>query len=255
MRISTTPRLYLCVDNPEALEHGSLPNYRPQQTGATIGSQGADWHLYDSAGSVAASHAAIRWLQGRYVLVDLCGATYINADPTRDDPLGKLKLVALRDGDRLKLGKYCISVHLETPLLDTQAYGADHLRELNLGSLLGRDPTALLTQAPISDRTRHNNDDSRTPDQVLSAFLGQGAKRTSADPLQHLAPLHTPPQPPEELREVTIRLSTDYAADYSGTVRQAITLPAPADTKPSPPDTMTESPATNATRNHDETDL
>ncbi len=233
MHTPTTPQLYLCVDNPEALEHGSLPNYRPQQTGATIGSQGADWHLYDSAGSVATSHAAIRWMDGRYVLVDLCGATYINA---HRDPLGKLKLVALRDGDRLTLGKYRISVHLETSLLDTRTYGADHLRELNLGSLLGLDPSALLTQTPISDRTRHTNETIRAPDQVLSAFLGENTQLTSSDPLQHLPPLQTEPHPPIELQATPIRLSTDYATDHSGTVRQAITLPSPTNTPSKSPD-------------------
>ncbi len=233
MQTPTIPQLYLCVDNPEALEHGSLPNYRPQQTGATIGSQGADWHLYDSAGSVATSHAAIRWIDGRYVLVDLCGATYINA---HRDPLGKLKLVALRDGDRLKLGKYRISVHLETSLLDTRSYGADHLRELNLGSLLGLDPSAMLTQKPISDRTRRIDATAMSPDQVLNAFLGENAQLTSTDPLQHLTPPRSEPEPPIELQAAPIRLSTDYAADHSGTVRQAITLPSPTKNPPRSPD-------------------
>lgn len=233
MQTPTIPQLYLCVDNPEALEHGSLPNYRPQQTGATIGSQGADWQLYDSAGSVAISHAAIRWMDGRYVLVDLCGATYINA---HRDPLGKLQLVALRDGDRLTLGKYRISVHLETSLLDTRSYGTNHLRELNLGSLLGLDPSALLTQTMIRSHTRRIDATALSPDQVLNAFLGENTQLTSTDPLQHLAPLQPDLQPPIELQATPIRLSTDYAADHSGTVRQAITLPPPTNTPPESPD-------------------
>jgi type VI secretion system protein ImpI len=215
--MTQTSQLFLRVNNPQQLEHGSLPDFRPNQRGATIGSQGADWQLHDSAGSVSASHAAIRWIDGRYVLVDLCGQTYINA---HRDPLGHLKLVALCDGDLLTIGKYKISVHLDTPL-DTQAYGVDHLREINLSHLFGLNSAeALLHDDPMLQPVETA---SPKADLNLSEFTGQNKTFTNPDPLYHLNPINPEPKQPIGLKTIPLRLSTDYVADYTGTTRESVT--------------------------------
>ena len=219
--MSQNPELFLRVNNPQALEHGSLPDFRPKPSGATIGSQGADWRLHDSGGSVTAKHAAIRWMDGRYVLVDLCGKTYINA---QQDPLGQLQIVALRDGDFIQIGKYKISVHLDTPL-DTQAYGADHLREINLGHLLGLNTADTFLQAP--PLTVHHATPPTT-DLALNQFIGQQNQFVTTDPLAHLAPVQPEPVQPVGLAPIPLRLSDDYVADYTGTTRESVVLAAPS---------------------------
>ena len=217
--MNENPQLFLRVNNPQALEHGSLPDFRPSQRSATIGSQGADWQLHDSAGGVAASHAAIRWMDGRYVLVDLCGQTYINA---HQDPLGHLQIVALCDGDLLTIGKYKISVHLDAPL-DTQAYGADHLREINVGQLLGINTAGdLLQRPPMRLHTEKNA--TPPPDLTLNQFTGQQGQFNSTDPLDHLNPINPEPAQPVGLETIPLRLSTDYVADYTGTTRESVAL-------------------------------
>ena len=221
--MNTNPQLFLRVNNPQALEHGSLPDFRPNQRGATIGSQGADWQLYDSAGGVAASHAAIRWMDGRYVLVDLCGQTYINVDPKiHQEPLGRLQIVALCDGDLLKIGKYFISVHLDAPL-DTQSYGVVHLRAINLGHILGLNTAGdLLHSPPITSHAAQNN--TPPPDLALNQFTGQQGQFNSTDPLDHLNPINPEPAQPVGLETIPLRLSTDYVADYTGTTRESVAL-------------------------------
>lgn len=216
--MNNSPQLFLRVNNPQKLEHGSLPDFRPDQRGATIGSQGADWQLYDSAGSIAANHAAIRWMDGRYVLVDLCGKTYINA---HQDPLGRLQIVALCDGDLLTIGKYKISVHLDAPM-DTQAYGADHLREINLSQLMGLNAAdTLLQAAPETAQLTHT---TTATDLTLNQFTGQQGQFTSTDPLAHLSPIKPEPVQPVGLTPIPLRLSDDYVADYTGTTRESVAL-------------------------------
>ena len=129
------PPLFLNVTNPEQLTHGSSPSYSLQAQSMTIGSGTVDWKLYDAFGSVKGQHACIQVLDGKYVMIDLCGKTYINRHA---DPLGRMEVVAINDGDQIRIGKYRVEV-----MIDEDGYaksiGVDHIRKLDLGQLFTKE--------------------------------------------------------------------------------------------------------------------
>ncbi len=132
-------RLFLRVKNPQELGHGSLPSFSLDKDRATIGSGGVDWRLYDPMGTVEALHAEVGRMDGQFTLVDLCGKTYINE---HQDALGKMHIVALRDLDLIRIGKYEITVNIGDGAI-AAVYNVNHLRELEVGQLFniesGRD--------------------------------------------------------------------------------------------------------------------
>lgn len=123
-------RLFLMVDNPQALQQGSTPEHVFDAKGGTIGSQGASWTLSDRQGGVSAVHCEVRHEEGGFVIVDRCGHTLVN-DQTR--PLGANARARLSNGDRLHIGPYCIAVHLGgevPPLREFDARSMDFIASL-----------------------------------------------------------------------------------------------------------------------------
>lgn len=174
-----TEKLFLRIKNPRELEHGSLPSFAFEQNRATIGSGAADWCLYASDGSVESMHAEINRMDGQFTLVDLCGQTYIN---DHCDALGRMHIVALRDTDVIRIGKYQISVNIGDQEV-AAAYNVNHLRELEVGQLFlsqaDKDWMDAMPDAPVGQEVK-----SSDGHQVLQQFL------QNTDPYIANNPLH-----------------------------------------------------------------
>ena len=223
--IQPAQKLFLRVNNPQALEHGSLPSFSPHGATTTIGSGAADWRLYDSAGSVDALHAQIMTLDGRFVLADLCGDTYINH---HRDPLGKLNIVALQDTDLIRIGKYQITVNIGD-LSVAASYNVHHLRELEVDQLLKPDQgDDLLDALPYAPEPRLLP--AEDTGKELQRFLGSKTLAAEADPLKLL---RTGRQP-DRMEQIVAAPRTENTpatgaigliADYMGTTRESISQP------------------------------
>ncbi|MBF8224195.1 FHA domain-containing protein [Halomonas sp. 328] len=111
MSASLSPRVVtLIVINRERLVGPSTASHVFSLSGGTLGSAPTDdWVLQDGQRRVREGHAAIRFLEGHFCLVDCCGETFINGGRL---PLGRRRRAALRDGDELGLGGYRLRVHL-----------------------------------------------------------------------------------------------------------------------------------------------
>lgn len=100
----------LVVTNSEQLEGRSTSSFVFNQHGGTLGSSlNDDWLLQDHSGRIRPSHAEITKIDGKFCLVDVSGHTFINRTTL---PIGRQRKVALRDGDELLIGDYCLKVHL-----------------------------------------------------------------------------------------------------------------------------------------------
>ena len=76
--MTSLAKLFLVVSNPEQLTHGSRPLFGPVEHNTIISNDTTTgWRLHDATGQVRTPHAAIQIIDNRYVLVDLCGYTYI----------------------------------------------------------------------------------------------------------------------------------------------------------------------------------
>lgn len=106
-------RLSLVVDNPQALQQGSKPGHVFDAEGGTIGSQNASWTLRDRDGGVSLLHCEILLEDGAFLVIDRCGNTTVNG---QTQPLGTNACARLSNGDRLNIGPYRISVHLDEEL-------------------------------------------------------------------------------------------------------------------------------------------
>ncbi|MGP9685787.1 type VI secretion system-associated FHA domain protein TagH [Halomonas sp. AOP25-F1-15] len=110
MHANQLEAITLVVTNSEQLEGRSVSSFVFKQDGGTLGSSPHDdWLLQDHGGQIRPSHAEIIKIDGKYCLVDLSGHTYINRTTL---PVGRNRKVALRDGDELLVGEYCLKVHL-----------------------------------------------------------------------------------------------------------------------------------------------
>lgn len=100
----------LVVTNSEQLEGRSTSSFVFYNHGGTLGSSPHDdWLLQDHGKRIRPSHAEITKIDGKFCLVDLSGHTFINRTTL---PIGRHRKVALRDGDELLIGEYCLKVHL-----------------------------------------------------------------------------------------------------------------------------------------------
>jgi type VI secretion system protein ImpI len=219
-----TQQLFLRVDNPQALEHGSLPSFSPYNATTTIGSGTTDWRLYDAAGSVKPLHAQILLLDGKFVLADMCGYTYINH---HQDALGKHQVVALKDMDMIRIGKYQITVNIDSQDV-ALSYNVNHLRELEIDQLL--KPHAnndWLPNAPLRSATALQQMPVDNTQQVLHQFLESKVSSMETDPLQLLYVEEEPGQIEQIVSTPITSTSTDtnLIADYTGTTRESISQP------------------------------
>lgn len=99
--------LTLSICNLQHLQHGVIARHCFDRRGGTIGSAGAHWLLSDSAGLVAPLHCEIRWMEGRFCIIDRCNRTYLNEETVS---LGKRSPRSLREGDVVHIGTYQVQV-------------------------------------------------------------------------------------------------------------------------------------------------
>ncbi len=100
--------LTLSITNLDQLQHGVTARHRFDCKGGTIGSEGANWLIFDRDQRVAAIHCEIRWIEGKFCVIDHCNRTYLNDDL---HSLGQLAPRSLREGDQLRVGSYRLQVH------------------------------------------------------------------------------------------------------------------------------------------------
>ncbi len=225
------PPLFLNVTNPEQLTHGSSPAYSLQEQSMTIGSGAADWRLYDAFGSVKAQHACIQVLDGKYVMIDLCGNTYINR---HTDPLGKMEVVAINDGDQIRIGKYRVEV-----MIDEDGYaksiGVDHIRKLDLGQLFTKENeldrlTRTAGYKQLSDKKTEDTSNPlnellekpKTVDALAALLKGQEDEDTIARRHPILADTNE-----------ALSISLASVADVGNSMQEAISLPSYEHLRPS----------------------
>lgn len=108
-RMHEDARLYLVVANPVRLDIGCRPAHDFDRHGGSIGSGEATWRLSDAFGWVAPRHAELFVLDSAFCLRDVVGMTWVNG---AEAPLGKGRVVALRDGDIVRIGSFTINVAL-----------------------------------------------------------------------------------------------------------------------------------------------
>ncbi|MEJ5861952.1 FHA domain-containing protein [Pseudomonas farsensis] len=168
--------LTLSICNLQQLQHGVIARHRFGRRGGTIGSDGAHWLLNDSAGLVAPVHCEIRWLEGRFCIIDRCSRTYLNEEPVC---VGERSPRSLREGDVLRIGPYRVQVR----------FPSEHAHSGALKDCFTAWPPVL--DALLADR--FVSDEPAAPSRPLPALdiCHVFAQRIETDPL---AALETGPQ-------------------------------------------------------------
>lgn len=139
------PTLTLVVANPETLAGRFSVRHCFDSRGGYVGSdpEACDWTLPDTEGAVRPVHASLHYRDGRFILRDESGATYING-ATR--ALGRGQPVALSEGDLLVLGRYQLEVHMDH--VGPSSAGDGDLEALTGGrtAVIGSDRPPLMAQ-------------------------------------------------------------------------------------------------------------
>lgn len=100
----------LVVINSEQLQGRSTSSHVFNKEGGALGSGASDdWLLQNHSGRIFSRHAEVIKIDGRFCLVDCSGHTYINGATL---PIGKNRKAVLNNGDELRVGNYCLKVHL-----------------------------------------------------------------------------------------------------------------------------------------------
>ncbi|MBL4868888.1 MAG: type VI secretion system-associated FHA domain protein TagH [Pseudomonadales bacterium] len=129
------------------------------QNGGSIGrAEKNDWVLPDKERYVSSSHAEIRFIEGRYELIDKStNGVYLNSS---EDAIGAEQPVELRNGDSLLIGGYEIQVNLmlaETSFDELGAEGVDG--EEDISNALSVAPAVTetdLTEEPDFEQAEHD---------------------------------------------------------------------------------------------------
>lgn len=119
------PEILLTIDNMDRLPDGGPTTFRAGRRSFTIGrALGQDWTLPDDDAQISRSHCEINFEDGGYWLRDTStNGTYLN-DETDAIPEPR----ALRDGDRLHIGHYVVTVEI-SGIGDKGASGPDERQE------------------------------------------------------------------------------------------------------------------------------
>jgi type VI secretion system protein ImpI len=112
----------LTLENVDRLANGGPTSFRASARAFEIGREGRDWNLPDPELFISGRHCEIRYDNGGYWLHDVSrNGTFVNGASQR---LGAPH--HLNDGDRLKIGRYVVTVAIEhdapqeRPLPDTR---------------------------------------------------------------------------------------------------------------------------------------
>jgi type VI secretion system protein ImpI len=107
--------------------------------GGTIGRQaGCDWVLDDPEGHVSKRHCRIAFASGQYRITDTStNGVFLNGSP---NPLGFGVSAVLRDGDRLSIGSFEVSVRVWAPLGPADRDSADLVGDAPAGGFADERP-------------------------------------------------------------------------------------------------------------------
>ncbi len=99
----------LKIDNVDQLPNGGPLSYRAHDRGFEIGREGRDWTLPDPDKFISGKHCEIRYESGGFWLYDVSrNGTFVNGANQR-----LAKPHRLGHGDRLRIGRYIVSVSIE----------------------------------------------------------------------------------------------------------------------------------------------
>lgn len=102
----------LKIDNVDRLPDGGPVSYRAQERSFEIGREGRDWRLPDPDKIISGRHCEVRYESGAFWLHDLSrNGTYINGASQRVTSPHRLG-----NGDRLRIGRYLLSVEIADEL-------------------------------------------------------------------------------------------------------------------------------------------
>lgn len=99
----------LKIDNVDKLPNGGPVSYRAHDRGFEIGREGRDWTLPDPDKFISGKHCEIRYESGGFWLYDVSrNGTFVNGANQR-----LARPHRLGHGDRLRIGRYIVSVSIE----------------------------------------------------------------------------------------------------------------------------------------------
>ncbi|MEG0183704.1 MAG: hypothetical protein RR704_09650 [Stenotrophomonas sp.] len=108
MRRLPKTRMRLAVKNLAQLAIGNSHYHVFDALGGSVGSsEVCSWRLQAPGHRIAPLHVEIGYQDGAYVVLDACGATYVNGDSR---PLGRGRIVCVSSGFFLQVGPYELSV-------------------------------------------------------------------------------------------------------------------------------------------------
>lgn len=173
-------QITLVVANPGQLMHGCKACHCFDRNGGTLGSLGSDWRLVDRGQRISPVHCEVRWKEGSFCIIDRSGETYMNDS---DLSLTPGVHVRLQPDDRLQVGDYLITVHLDNA---GTRVGDRHLSQHSLTELLNGNgcPLQALSR-PISGHAiapARNTTDSTVFDQLCAPLL----RYDNPDPIEAL---------------------------------------------------------------------
>ncbi|WP_255209340.1 type VI secretion system-associated FHA domain protein TagH [Vibrio diazotrophicus] len=168
------PTLTLLVTNTQQLEAGKSAQFSWSNHGGTIGSSTSDtWYLQDGDGQVFEQHCEVLFVDNDFCIKDLSGETYINGSLM---PVGRGKLVRLKQKDEIQLGNLCLRTLVEKSKNDDES-------DLRLETLLLLDKERLVsTETPVWGREEQQTVNILDPIIILEE---QAANLVSQDITDH----------------------------------------------------------------------
>lgn len=185
--------------------------------GGTIGrAPDNDWVLPDPSRVVSGHHCEIEYRGGAYWLKDTStNGVFVNDS---EEPASAGGPLALRDGDRLRIGDYELIVSVDSRIDFLPAAAEEHSAALHLDQHIGAD---LDVNSLLGPRTEDSGEFQ--PRTVFGMTVPVSAR-----------PIHRPPPPPEPETEPEPPAST--GTPYRESRRQSAPTPRPATaTQPMPP--------------------
>jgi type VI secretion system protein ImpI len=173
----------LQIENADRLPDGGPLTFAARDAGFEIGREGCDWTLPDPDKIVSGRHCAIRYQVGVFWLYDISrNGTFVNGSAQR-----LANPHRLAHGDRLRIGRYIVSVALEDG--QSQLAGASAADSIRPASV--RQTTAEPDRA--GTMARSDRDNSSLVRQADIHLVRQGAGPRTAPSQQAAAPATSGP--------------------------------------------------------------
>jgi len=157
----------------------SKRSVEPGQTVVVGRSPDCDWHLPDPARVLSSRHAEFHFVDGGFTVTDTStNGVFVNGS---ESPLGRGNVVALADGDVLRLGDFELSVAVRSGTGQAKSSGRDAVTVLPQADSGKPDRLLLGDREPSADTTPTEESGS-APAGDFRDFLGAGlGERVMAD--------------------------------------------------------------------------